>query len=345
MNKKMIIILLIIILVVILLSAYFILENQNQNKVAENYTDEYIEETKNTENTQNSNSSFTLDSTVGEVMNDKAFKGFGNLIFPVDKDIDPNTSLRDVGSAYTWYNDINPNKTVEIVNYFKTMADEGNTIFYDIYTDEEKAEDPDKENTGLFFFKGNPGEKFAIFSSGGGMVYVGAMHDSFPHCLELSKKGYNAFAIIYRPGYQTAPEDLARAVAFIHEHADELQVDVSDYSLWGGSAGARMAAWVGNGTEKYGEKAYPRPAAVIMQYTALTEVTGEEPPTYNCVGTRDGIAPYQIMQERINRIKANGTDAQIEVFEGLPHGFGLGEGTVAEGWIDNAVKFWERNMR
>lgn len=77
----------------------------------------------------------------------------------------------------------------------------------------------------------------------------------------------------------------------------------------------------------------------------LSEVTGDEPPTYNCVGTRDGIAPYRIMEERIRRIQAQGTDAEIEVFEGLPHGFGLGEGTVAEGWIDNAVAFWERQMQ
>lgn len=31
-------------------------------------------------------------------------------------------------------------------------------------------------------------------------------------------------------------------------------------------------------------------------------------------------------------------------YEGLLHGFGLGTGTVAEGWIDDAVKFWERQM-
>ena len=42
--------------------------------------------------------------------------------------------------------------------------------------------------------------------------------------LELSKKGCNAFALIYRPGAQTACEDLARVIAFIHEHADELEV-------------------------------------------------------------------------------------------------------------------------
>ena len=50
------------------------------------------------------------------------------------------------------------------------------------------------------------------------------------------------------------------------------------------------------------------------------------------------------MQNRINGIKANDTAAEIEVFDGLPHGFGLGTGTVAEGWIDNAVAFWEKYM-
>ena len=198
----------------------------------------------------------------------------------------------------------------------------------------------------MFFFKGNPGAKFAICNAGGGFAYVGAMHDSFPHALELSKMGYNAFALIYRPGAQTACEDLARAIAFIHEHADELEVDTADYSLWGGSAGARMAAWLGSyGTVAFGEEDYPRPGAVIMQYTGLSEVYGNEPPTYNCVGTSDGIASYRTMERRITTIQANGTDAMIEVFPGLSHGFGLGTGTVADGWINNAVSFWERNMK
>ncbi len=30
-------------------------------------------------------------------------------------------------------------------------------------------------------------------------MYVAAIHDSFPHAMELSEKGYNAFALIYRP--------------------------------------------------------------------------------------------------------------------------------------------------
>ena len=283
-------------------------------------------------------------TSIDVVMAYPSFGDWGRLIFPADKGYYSGSTLKDL--RLTWYSNIQPAKTVEIVNYFKEKADAGETVFYDIYTDAEKTADPWKADTGLFFFKGNPGAKLAICNAGGGFAYVGAMQDSFPHALELSKKGYNAFALIYRPGAQTACEDLARAIAFIHEHAEELEVDVSGYSLWGGSAGARMAAWLGSyGTAAFGEAEYPRPGAVIMQYTGLSEIYGNEPPTYNCVGTNDGIASWRTMERRIVAIKGNGTDAMIEVFPGLSHGFGLGTGTVAEGWIDNAVAFWERNMK
>jgi len=287
---------------------------------------------------------YTADSAINDVINDPSFDGYGRLIFPVNTGYYGGSTLGDL--SLTWYNYIDPDKTVEIVNYMSEHASAGDTIFYDIYTEAQKAADPAKRDTGLFFFKGTPGAKCAVVNAGGGFAYVGAMHDSFPHALELSKMGYNAFALIYRPGAQTACEDLARAIAFIFEHADELEVDTGDYSLWGGSAGARMAAWLGSyGSESFGEDEYPRPAAVIVNYTGLSEVTGYEPPTYSAVGTSDGIASYRTMQNRINAIKANGTDAMIETFTGLPHGFGLGTGTVAEGWIENAVRFWERNMK
>ena len=95
---------------------------------------------------------------------------------------------------------IDPDEIVAIVNYLHGQAESGQTIFYDIYTDEEKARDPRKQDTGLFFFRGNKGARFAVCNAGGAFAYVGAMHDSFPHALQLSKKGYNAFALIYRLG-------------------------------------------------------------------------------------------------------------------------------------------------
>lgn len=302
-----------------------------------------MEQDKGVDALTSSKGNFTADARVVDVVNDESFDGFGRLIFPVDRQLGENMKLKDIGDIMLWYSNVSPQKTVEIVNYMREERLAEHQIFYPIYTEQEMKADPSKRNTGLFFFRGGPGNKVAILNAGGGFYYVGAMHDSFPHALELSKKGYNAFALIYRPDAQTACEDLARAIAFLHEHADELGIDMKNYSLWGGSAGARMAAWLGSlGTETFGERAYPRPAAVIMQYTGLSEVYGNEPPTYNCVGTSDGIAPYGVMEQRIQRIRANGTNAEIDIYPGLPHGFGLGEGTVAEGWINHAVTFWEK---
>ena len=157
--------------------------------------------------------------------------------------------------------------------------------------------------------------------------------------------GYNAFALIYRPGWDTAMEDLARAISFIFEHADELEVDTDCYSLWGGSAGARMAADVGSyGTAYFGGDDLPQAGCVVMQYTGHSEWQKTDPSTYVCVGTSDGIANWRTMQRRIDAMSAVGIPTEFHVYEGLSHGFGLGTGTVAEGWINDAVAFWEQQM-
>ena len=285
----------------------------------------------------------TLDTTVGEVKRIAAFDDFGRLLFPVDRAVSDNMSLEDITSSntYVWYNYLDPDKTMEIVNDLKNRAESGQQIFYSIYSEEEIAKDSSLADTGLFFFKGTPGDKFAVINAGGGFVYVGAMHDSFPHAHELSKMGYNAFALIYRPDY--AYDDLARAIAFITQNADTLEVDPDGFSLWGGSAGARMAAALGNAdnTKAYG---IPQASAVIMQYTGYSYASRSDAPTYVNVGTSDGIASWQTMQSRLKTLESYGIPTEFHSYEGLPHGFGLGTGTAAEGWINDAVDFWERQV-
>lgn len=292
---------------------------------------------------QNNSERYTADTKIIDVINDSVFGNYGRLLFPVNNRYYSGDTLGEL--RLTWYNNIDPNKTVEIANYMKEHAENGDTIFYDIYSDEEKTADPSKADTGLFFFKGNPGERFAVCNAGGGFAYVGAMHDSFPHALELSKMGYNAFALIYRPGAQTACEDLARAIRFIFENADELEVNTDCYSLWGGSAGGRMAAWLGAyGTAAFGEKDLPRAGTVVMQYTGYSEYSESDPPTYACAGENDGIADWRIMEARLTRLNELGIPTEFHHYKGLGHGFGLGTGTVAEGWIDDAVDFWETQI-
>ncbi len=286
---------------------------------------------------------YTVDTRIEDVVNDPVFGDYGRLIFPVNDAYYRGGTLGELG--LTWYSHIDPDATVAITNYMYLRAEAGDTIFYDIYTGEEKEADPDKRNTGLFFFRGTPGEKFAVCNAGGGFAYVGAMHDSFPHALALSQEGYNAFALIYRPGAQTACEDLARAISFIFEHAEELCVDTDCYSLWGGSAGARMAAWLGTyGPAAFGGDDLPQPGTVIMQYTGHSEYSEADPPTYACVGENDGIASWRTMRNRLQRLEGFGIDTEFHSYPGLGHSFGLGTGTVAQGWFQDAVAFWEKQM-
>lgn len=289
----------------------------------------------------------STETTVGEVIANPAFGDFGRLLFPVDRTVTDDMRLAEVSTSrvYTWYNDIQPEKTVEIINTLAESAESGQQIFYPIYSEEEMTADPSKRDTGLFFFKGEPGAKFAIMNAGGGFAYVGAMHDSFPHALEVSKMGYNAFALIYRP--DDPYNDLAKAIEFIYDHAEELEVDTDYYSLWGGSAGARMAATLGNSDNLNAltqRSDIQQVGAVIMQYTGYNAASPADAPTYACVGTNDGIANYRTMQSRLDILDSYGIPTKFHAYEGLPHGFGIGTGTIAEGWIYDAVRFWEEQM-
>lgn len=288
---------------------------------------------------------FTVNSTVANVK--KYFGKDSQLLFPIDRPFNSSETLAQISNSahYVWYSNIKANKTVEILNY---LANEQKThqIFYPIYSSREIAEQPSRANTGLYFFRGKEGAPFAINNAGGGFAYVAAIQDSFPHALEISKQGYNAFALIYRP---TNPyEDLAQAICFIEDHANELEVNPRHYSLWGGSAGARMAAELGNCETLYqltNRSDISQADAVIMQYTGYTQVSSADAPTYVCVGDRDWIANWRTMKQRLFYLGQLGIPTEFHVYSGLSHGFGLGEGTVAEGWINDAIRFWQANMK
>ena len=51
------------------------------------------------------------------------------------------------------------------------------------------------------------------------------------------------------------------------------------------------------------------------------------------------------MQRRLELLQTLGTPTEFHAYPGLGHGFGLGTGTAAEGWINDAVAFWEKQMQ
>lgn len=291
----------------------------------------------NSKTEMNDYSHLTTASTVSDVVKHPAFEGFGKYILPLEWRYDPDMPLSRIPSLLPYHNYVDAERTVGYINQMIDMVNDGQKIYYDL----------GRKDAGLFFFRGKPGAPFAVFCPGGGFSYVGSIHEGFPLALEASKKGFNAFVIQYSVdnGAQSAVEDLCAGIDYIMAHADELQVSKDDYSVWGGSAGARMAAYIGSYTPAaFGGVTMQRPATVVMGYTGHSEYTRNDPPTYVVIGENDGIASPAIMRRRVEALKALGIDAEFHLFPNLRHGFGLGVGTSAEGWMSGAIKFWEKHM-
>ena len=290
----------------------------------------------------------TVDDTVGDLLTRRAFAGFGRLLLPWDdRRTDTNMRLRDIGSLLPYHSHVDPAIVVSSLNRMIDDADAGLTIFHDFYTEAGKDAEPSRRNTGLFFFRGRPGAPFAVIAPGGGFAYVASVHEGFPYAVEINKRGFNAFVLRYRAGQgsRIATEDLASALTYIFRNARELGVNTADYSLWGSSAGARMAASLGShGTGRFGGAKLPRPSAVVLLYTGHSDRAPSEPPTFVAVGEADGIAPPAAMERRVAALRRSGTDIEYHRYPGVGHGFGLGVGTSAAGWIADAVQFWAKHM-
>lgn len=341
MSKKIVIIIIIFVIVLIGVTLMFFIRN---NK---NYDNELIPEVNSNEVAQNTTSSLEQvneNTTVQEVVENPAFNGFGKYIFPLNRYSSySNMKISNINSLLPYHSHINTNSTIEVINYMINEVNNGEQIFYNIYFDEEKAQDSSKQDTGLFFFRGNENAPFAIICAGGGFSYVGSIHEAYPHALELNKQGYNAFVIQYRTDSQEATEDLARAISYIFQNAEQLKISTSNYSLWGSSAGARMVAYIGTyGVEELGGANVPKPATIIMAYTGHTDYSESDPPTFIVVGEDDGIANPNTMERRANNLRNVGVDVEFHKYPNLGHGFGLGIGTSAEGWINDAIAFWNK---
>jgi acetyl esterase/lipase len=288
------------------------------------------------------------ESTIGDLLRHPAFAGFARRLLPWDdRAYDEETKLSAIGTLLPYHSHVDAASTVGALNRLIDDAGQGRPIFFDIYTEAEKRDEPAKAHTGLFFCRGQPGAPFAIIAPGGGFTYVGSVHEGFPYAAEISKAGFNAFVLKYRAGQggAVATQDLAAAITFVLRTADALGVSTRGYSLWGSSAGARMAASIGShGVARFAGEELPKPAAVVMAYTAHADLSSDEPPTFAVVGDQDGISPPAAMERRVGALRRSGTEVEYRKFPGVGHGFGPGIGTSAEGWVDEAIRFWRRHQ-
>lgn len=267
----------------------------------------------------------------------------------------------------------NRQSIVDGFNFLLKKTREGKTL-YDIWD----TADNGKDKTGLFAFPVPGSRKFLLIIPGGGYFNVCSFVEGFPiarRCVEL---GISAFILQYRCSgwahYPNPQEDAAQAVKYILKNAQQFGLTGTDYAVCGFSAGGHLAASFGTEALGYARFGAPRPQAELLGYPVVTmgekthegsralllgenaddpaireqwsvekQVTGNYPPTFvwNCAA--DDCVPAENSAMLEAALTGSGVPVCHEIFPGTVHGWGLGDGTPAEGWFDRAIRFWKEN--
>ena len=142
-----------------------------------------------------------------------------------------------------------------------------------------------------------------------------------------------------------ATEDLAAAISYIFKNAEVFEVSTKDYALWGSSAGARMVGDIAlKGVGSFGGSDLPKPCIIVIAYTGHTIFSENYPPTFIIVSKNDSIVSVSVVDRRVENLRSAGIEVEYRKYENGGHGFGLGVGTDAEGWLEYAIQFWESHF-
>jgi hypothetical protein len=99
----------------------------NQNEAVQADEAYLTPDTENETEEQSMAEHYTTNTKIEDVINDPVFGDYGRLIFPVDSGYYGGSTLGNL--SLTWYNYIDPDKTVEICNYMRDHAENGQTFF------------------------------------------------------------------------------------------------------------------------------------------------------------------------------------------------------------------------
>lgn len=255
----------------------------------------------------------------------------------------------------------------------------GIQITYPLYTQEEIAQQPTRAKVELYYFPGqNPGGKYALIVGGNALCTTAELREGISTAARLNQLGYTAFVLRYRVGEDAennAPlQDVARAVQYITAHTAEFNVQPENYALIGYSSGGQIVGVFASEAYGYRQFGTLRPGALLLGYpvNSFFEVkfawgiaidsgkegtyyydlnvsdciTPDYPPVYHWNGKNDALLALMCtpMQGSTleKALQKNGVPHVYHLYENAPHSVGAGRYTDADGWLDEAVAFWEQ---
>lgn len=193
-----------------------------------------------------------------------------------------------------------------------------------------------------------------VIAPGGGHRELWMDHEGYNVAKWLSERGVAAFVLKYRLAREqgstytvrgSALEDTQRAIQLVKSRAKEFAVQPERIGVMGFSAGGELAALAavlyGNqstASDSIGQLS-AKPAFQALIYPAIPRdmhLSKEMPPAFLVCGENDRLNISQGLPELYLAMKKAGMSAELHVYAGVGHGFGLRPGTNAPvgTWIE-----------
>ena len=235
----------------------------------------------------------------------------------------------------------------------------------------------EKKDTGIYQFLIGEGKPFVLILPGGGYEDVCALIEGYSTAREFNRLGYNAFIGLYSVKknvlYPSPLEDVAKMLEYIFKNHERLHVSIDNYALCGFSAGGHLAASFCVKDIGYNRYSLERANTLMIAYGHTSFLYEKKSRTVrNFLGRKwkdrflrekfsvekhiDKAFPktflWQCKNDKVvsiknslalaNSLKKNECMYEYIQIDGDAHGLGLGKGTAIEGWVEKAIKLWEK---
>lgn len=318
----------------------------------------------------------TTKTTMKELRENPSIKGSGYYTY-CNEWIEGSTQYDDTPIegyvSYAAAEDAAEGMNLVIENYNR-----GVQITWQVYTPEEIAENSSLGMVQLYYFPAKTANaKYAIVVPGNGGNTTAELNEGASIANQLHELGYAAFVLRYRSFLNASDNaplyDIANAVKYLTENADQFGVQRENYALVGFSSGGQIAGIFANKERGYGSYQVERPGALLLGYPVVdltvmkplyhilydigtcgwryywanlcNMVDADYPPVYFWWGKNDVVLSSAEMpgqhRDFDRTLERNNIPHQMVVYQNAPHSIGTGNGTDAEGWMTDAVAFWE----
>lgn len=322
----------------------------------------------------------TPDTPMAKIRSNPSVMGAGLYTYNQEQDTPRDIRKWKDTTLREYVNDYTAEDCAKGLNRMIENYNSGIQITYKLYTDEEIAAVPTRQKAEIYYFPGSdPGGKFVLVIGGNAIHTSAEMREGVSTAEWLNELGYTCFVLRYRIGDQAADnaplEDVSRAVRYITEHAEQFHVQPEDYAVLAYSSGGQIAGLFASDSDTLGHKVYgvSKPGALLLgypvnnffelkpvwgllidpyadgpryfDYNVSDYITPDYPPVYHWYGKNDVTLAkmYTPAQGRVieKALVKNGVPHIFHHYNNAPHKIGPGRGTDAEGWITEAVAFWE----